>query len=75
MIAITYHFFVNDIYMIVYHFLGPDIDMIWYQNKIDIGDLCHPVYGQSFGLLLLSKKWPAAEEEKGCTEVFYGTDK
>lgn len=35
----------------------------------------HPVYGQSFGLLLLSKKWPAAEEEKGCTEVFYGTDK
>jgi hypothetical protein len=28
MIAITYHFFGNDIYMIVYHFLGHDIDMI-----------------------------------------------
>jgi hypothetical protein len=24
---------------IIYHFFGNDIDMIWYQNKIDIGDL------------------------------------
>jgi hypothetical protein len=38
MIAIIYHFFANDIYMIVYHFLDRDIDMI-YQILFDIADL------------------------------------